>query len=223
MQGKRSNLPGLLGKKLTMVCWRVDATPLQFFLCSSFPLFFAFCVFVFLLPLSSLLFFLFLSGPVSLFFFFCLSLCFLCFFFFFFCSVFVLCSPLLSLYFARVSVFFLLECPVSGAVTAEDGALELLLKTKCNGLTLCFSLQFVRPLSLCSFFFFFSLYWFSRPCSLWFFFFFLPPSFMALPPCGRLQIMRRPTVVNAGAASWAAGRGVSFPWFGELKKMNSFL
>ncbi|KAJ6861651.1 hypothetical protein NC651_037656 [Populus alba x Populus x berolinensis] len=27
--GKRSNLPGLLGKKLTMVCWRVDATPLQ--------------------------------------------------------------------------------------------------------------------------------------------------------------------------------------------------
>ncbi|KAJ6867571.1 hypothetical protein NC652_038701 [Populus alba x Populus x berolinensis] len=65
-KGKRSNLPGLLGKKLTMVCWRVDATPLQFFLCSSFSLFFAFCVFVFLLPLSSLLFFLFLSRSVSL-------------------------------------------------------------------------------------------------------------------------------------------------------------
>jgi len=33
--------------------------------------------------------------------------------------------------------------------------------------------------------------------------------------------MRRPTVVNAGAASWAAGRGVSFPWLGEMRKINS--
>lgn len=43
-------------------------SPLQFFLCSSFSLVFAFCVFVFLLPLSSLLFFMFLSRSVSLFF-----------------------------------------------------------------------------------------------------------------------------------------------------------
>jgi len=36
----------------------------------------------------------------------------------------------------------LLECPIAGAVTAEDGALELLLKTRYNGLTLCFPLLF---------------------------------------------------------------------------------
>ena len=34
----------------------------------------------------------------------------------------------------------LLQCPVPGAVAAKDGALELLLKTKYNGLTLCFPL-----------------------------------------------------------------------------------
>jgi hypothetical protein len=115
-------------------------------------------------------------------------------------------------------VFFLLECPVSGAVTAEDGALELLLKTKYNGLTLCFSLLFVRPLSLCvslCSFFVFSLYWFSRPRSLWFF---LSYSLLRSWP---FHIMRRPTVVNAGAASWAAGRGVSFPRLGEMRKINS--
>lgn len=182
MQGKRSNLPGLLGKKLTMVCWR-DATPLfilsLFFLLPVFLLsvfLFFFCLsrlsysFCFSLGLSLSLFLLsFALFPVLLVLFLLFGV--------------VLCSSLLSLYFARVSMFFLLECTVSGAVTAEDGALELLLKTKCNGLTLCFSLLFVSPLSLCvslCSFFFFSLYWFSRPCSLWFFFY-LPPSFVHGP------------------------------------------
>jgi hypothetical protein len=55
-----------------------------------------------------------------------------------------------------------LHFPVPGAVVAKDGALELLLKTKYNGLTLCFSLlffffQFFSPVSpLFSMFFFLS-------------------------------------------------------------------
>jgi len=61
----------------------------------------------------------------------------------------------------------LLHFPVPGAVVAKDGALELLLKTKYNGLTLCFSLLFFfsssSPLSL--------------PCSLCFSFYLIcsPP------------------------------------------------
>jgi len=81
----------------------------------------------------------------------------------------------------------LLECPVSSAVASEDGALELLLMAKYNGLTLCFSLSFVRPLSLCVSLcsLFFSLYWFSCPWSLCFFFFVLllsPPFLRVFGP-----------------------------------------
>ena len=77
----------------------------------------------------------------------------------------------------------LVECPISSAVAFEDGALELLLKAKYNSLTLCFSLSFVRPLSLCVSLrsLFFSLYWFS--CSWSHCFFFRSPSLSTVSSC----------------------------------------
>ncbi|KAI5602235.1 hypothetical protein BDE02_01G143100 [Populus trichocarpa] len=53
------------------------------------------------------------------------------------------CSIFFSLFrstLPRSPCISLLQCPVPGAVAAKDGALELLLKTKYNGLTLCFPL-----------------------------------------------------------------------------------
>jgi len=118
---------------------------LQFFLYSSLSFFFAFCVFFAFFVFVSL--FVFSLSNRS--------------------SVHLFSSPV------RPCVS-LLECPVSSAVASEDGALELLLMAKYNGLTLCFSLSFVRPLSLCVSLcsLFFSLYWFSCPWSLCFFFLF---------------------------------------------------
>ena len=53
------------------------------------------------------------------------------------------CSIFFSLFrstLPRSPCISLLQCPVPGAEAAKDGALELLLKTKYNGLTLCFPL-----------------------------------------------------------------------------------
>ena len=102
----------------------------------------------------------------------------LCFFFFAFCvsfafSMFVSLSVFSLSSSSSVRSFSspvrpcisLLHFPVPGAVVAKDGALELLLKTKYNGLTLCFSLLFFfsssSPLSL--------------PCSLCFSFYLICP------------------------------------------------
>ena len=84
------------------------------------------------------------------------------FFFFAFCVF----SRFLYLYLCSFVLFPSSSLYFSPRVAAEDGALELLLKTKYNGLTLCFPLLFFfssSPVSL-------------SPLFSVFFFLFVPPS-----------------------------------------------
>jgi len=153
----------------------------------------------------------------------------LCFFFFAFCvsfafSMFVSLSVFSLSSSSSVRSFSspvrpcisLLNFPVPGAVVAKDGALELLLKTKYNGLTLCFSLLF----------FFFQF--FSPVSPLFSMFFFL--SYLSPPPL-RTKMM----VINAwGVAGWMKApssvfsrfrfcvRLVCLPWFGFSSVLSPF-